>query len=166
MNLGLQDAFNLGWKLAAALKGNLALLDTYHAERHPVGAAVLANTRAQGVLMVPDEDVGALRTIVGELLKIPEANRYLAGMLSGLDIRYDLPGRHPVVGSRMPGLEPSVLHAGQAVVLELGAERRYGGVHHARGDLDVDAVLLRPDGHVGWVDDGFEPLEAALTRWT
>ncbi|MEV3923005.1 FAD-dependent monooxygenase [Actinomadura coerulea] len=166
LNLGLQDAFNLGWKLAAALRGNTTVLDTYHAERHPVGAAVLANTRAQGVLLIPDEDVAALRGILADLLRIPESNRHLAGLISGLGIRYDLPGRHPLIGRTMPGLDPAVLHSGRHAVLELGDAPRHGGTPHPRGDLDVDAVLVRPDGHIAWADDGHEPLETALTRWT
>jgi 2-polyprenyl-6-methoxyphenol hydroxylase-like FAD-dependent oxidoreductase len=166
LNLGLQDAFNLGWKLAAALRGNTTVLDTYHDERHPAGAAVLANTRAQGVLLIPDDDIAALRDILSDLLRIPEANRHLAGLISGLDIHYDLPGDHPLVGRRLPHLDPSVLHSGRAVVLELGDTPRHGGMPHPRGDIEVDTLLVRPDGHVGWVDDGFEPLDTALARWT
>jgi 2-polyprenyl-6-methoxyphenol hydroxylase-like FAD-dependent oxidoreductase len=95
LNLGVQDAMNLGWKLAATVHGRApdGLLDSYHDERHPVGARVLANTRAQSVLMSPPpdaDDVRALREIVIEMARLPDANRYLAGLMSGLDLRYDL----------------------------------------------------------------------------
>ncbi|MGA8114982.1 MAG: FAD-dependent monooxygenase, partial [Actinocatenispora sp.] len=109
LNLGLQDAFNLGWKLAAELRGGApaTLLDTYHAERHPVAERVLVNTRTQGVLTVPDIDVAAVRQVFGELLQLPEVNRRVAGEISGLDIRYAIPGggRHPLLGARVPDLD-------------------------------------------------------------
>ena len=110
LNLGLQDAVNLGWKLAATVRGWAppGLLDTYHAERHPVAARVLEVTRAQRVVMGPGSgDAAALRAILTELVRLPDTNRYLAGMMSGLDIRYPLPGAvsHPLVGARMPDVE-------------------------------------------------------------
>src|SRR5579884_1607523 len=96
LNLGLQDAFNLGWKLAAQVQGRApaGLLESYHTERHPVGARVLQNTRAQGLLMMlqSDEDGTALRELFIDLMRIPEANRYLSGMISGLDVQYAMPG--------------------------------------------------------------------------
>ncbi|MFI9718897.1 FAD-dependent monooxygenase [Streptomyces sp. NPDC052396] len=175
LNLGMQDAFNLGWKLAAVVKGRLdaGLLATYHEERHPVGARVLQNTRAQGVLLLPDEDIHALRDILGEVLAVPEANRRLAGMISGLDIRYPMPGApaHPLLGARLPGfalpdgrglLVNFRAGAGLEALLAPWADR----VDHARGEIAADAVLLRPDGHVCWAGsaDG-AGLAEALTRW-
>jgi 2-polyprenyl-6-methoxyphenol hydroxylase-like FAD-dependent oxidoreductase len=166
LNLGLQDAFNLGWKLAAALRGNTTVLDTYQAERHPVAARVLASTRAQGVLLVPDPDIAALREVVTELLALPAANRYLAGFVSGLELRYELPGRHPLLGRALPDLDPTLLHAGRAVVLEAGERARYPGTQVPGSGWGDEALLVRPDGRVGWVDDGYEPLADALARWT
>jgi 2-polyprenyl-6-methoxyphenol hydroxylase-like FAD-dependent oxidoreductase len=141
LNLGLQDAFNLGWKLAAEVRGTAphGLLDSYHAERHPVAARVLANTRAQGVLMVPDDDVAALRGTFAELLRLPDTNRHLAEMISGLDVAY---------AERMPDLDLVVdgartrvsrlLHAGRAVEL------------HRNGET----VLIRPDGYIACAGAG------------
>ncbi|MEV4252338.1 FAD-dependent monooxygenase, partial [Spirillospora sp. NPDC049652] len=106
LNLGVQDSFNLGWKLAAQVRGHAPahLLDTYNAERHPVAARVLANTRAQSLLLVAQEEHLALREIVAGLLAVPEANAVIAGMISGLDIGYELPGpAHPLLGRRLPG---------------------------------------------------------------
>jgi hypothetical protein len=135
LNLGVQDAMNLGWKLAATLRGRVAggLLDSYHAERHPVAARVLASTRAQGVLMSPPpeaDDVRALREIVIELARLPDTNRYLAGLMSGLDIRYDLGDPRPLVGARMLDLAlrvadrdttvSALLRTGRGLLLELG----------------------------------------------
>jgi 2-polyprenyl-6-methoxyphenol hydroxylase-like FAD-dependent oxidoreductase len=132
LNLGLQDAFNLGWKLAAVLRGDApdALLDSYHDERHPVGARVLASTRAQGVLMVPDGDVVALRGIVASMMDATA----LAEMVAGLDIVYPTGCPHPLAGRRMPGLDLAVLRDGRAHLVETGG----------------DTALVRPDGYVAW----------------
>ncbi|GAA0378541.1 FAD-dependent monooxygenase [Streptomyces blastmyceticus] len=167
LNLGVQDAFNLGWKLAAQVKGAASegLLETYHTERHPVGAAVLRNTRAQGVLLVPDDDVLALRGIMADVLATPEANRRIAGMISGLDIRYPMPDTpaHPLLGTRLPAPLPS----GRGLLL---ADDR--PVHPWRDRVDVSAphegesVLIRPDGYVCWAGTTNTPgLTDALTRW-
>jgi hypothetical protein len=118
------------------------------------------------VLLVPDPDVLALRELMTELLALPAANRYVAGFVSGLELRYELPGRHPLLGRALPGLDPALLHAGRAVVLESGEHPRYGGVPVPGAEWGVDALLVRPDGRVGWVDDWYEPLDAALARWT
>lgn len=158
LNLGLQDAFNLGWKLAAVLKGEAGddLLDTYHTERHPVAARVLANTRAQALLLIPEPENLALRDIVERLLTVPDANRIVAGMISGLEIRYDLPGApHPMLGRRLPGLDQS---DGRAVLLTTAPKATEPGPPappHARvvptdRDLGAEAVLVRPDGYVSW----------------
>ena len=141
LNLGVQDAMNLGWKLAATVRGRApdGLLDSYHAERHPVGARVLANTRAQSVLMSPPpdaDDVRALREIVIEMARLPDANRYLAGLMSGLDLRYDLGDPDPLVGARMIDLAlrtgagtrtvSELLRTGRGLLLELGGRARPG----------------------------------------
>ncbi|HWD79301.1 MAG TPA: FAD-dependent monooxygenase [Kribbella sp.] len=151
MNLGLQDAFNLGWKLGAVARGDADddLLDTYHDERHPAAAAVLTNTRAQGVLMVPDNDVACLRETFVDLLGVPEANRRLAGAISGIGLAY-APGEHPLIGRRMPDL---TLHDGTTV-----ARRLHPGRHvwlDAAEDRGLSAarILVRPDGYVQWATD-------------
>ncbi|TDW18511.1 FAD-dependent monooxygenase [Kribbella kalugense] len=154
MNLGLQDAFNLGWKLGAVVRGEAGedLLDSYHDERHPAGVAVLANTRAQGVLMVPDDDVACLRETFVDLLGVPEANRRLAGVISGVGLAYAA-GEHPLVGRRMPDL---TLPDGTTV-----AERLRGGRHvlldsAVDGELPAARILVRPDGYVRWATDDAE----------
>ncbi|WP_214327059.1 FAD-dependent monooxygenase [Nonomuraea sediminis] len=172
LNLGVQDAFNLGWKLAAVLQERApdSLLDTYHAERQPVGAQVLHHTAAQRVLASPriDEDVRALRDIFMDLMRLPDANRHLAGLMSGLALSYDLPGDHPLVGHRVPDLDlgdvrlSSLFRSGQAVLLDLA------GV--LPPDLDATrakpvpglpaALLIRPDGYVSWATDDTPDLEA------
>ncbi|AGP55839.1 hypothetical protein M271_21575 [Streptomyces rapamycinicus NRRL 5491] len=136
MNLGLQDAFNLGWKLAAAVKGWApdGLLDTYHGERHPVAAAILGSARAQSTLLSREQDMTALRDLLTSLVDLPETNRYLAGLTSGLTIRYDASDGdgHPLVGGLMPDLDLTVggepvrfselMHTGRGVLLELSEE--------------------------------------------
>ncbi|GAA1575805.1 MULTISPECIES: FAD-dependent monooxygenase [Kribbella] len=148
MNLGLQDAFNLGWKLGAVVRRDAdeQLLDSYHDERHPAGAAVLANTRAQGVLMVPDDDIACLRETFVDLLGVPEANRRLAGVISGVGLAY-APGAHPLIGRRMPDL---TLTDGTTV-----AERLRAGRHVLLDEPDLPAarILVRPDGYVQWATD-------------
>jgi 2-polyprenyl-6-methoxyphenol hydroxylase-like FAD-dependent oxidoreductase len=189
INLGVQDAANLGWKLAGRVRGRTDLLDTYHAERHPVAARVLANTRAQGVLMGPgDPDVGALRDLLTDLFRLPAAAHAMAGMISGLDVTYELPGPpHPLLGARMPDLDldtadgPVRLGAfqrdGRGVLLDLTGGRsatarpwsgRVRYVAATVADPEADAVLVRPDGHVCWVapaDGAGRGLTEALTYW-
>ncbi|MCZ2523595.1 FAD-dependent monooxygenase [Streptomyces sp. HB2AG] len=178
LNLGMQDAFNLGWKLAAAVRYGAGddLLDSYHAERHPVGARVLRNTRAQGLLMAArDDDAVALREIVTDLLRLPGGNRYATGAVTGLDVSYPVPGSppHPLLGARVPDADlvvdgrPTGLYGlladGRGLLLELpGAAPGLGGaagpwagrvlrVRSADADgLDAAALLVRPDGHVCW----------------
>jgi 2-polyprenyl-6-methoxyphenol hydroxylase-like FAD-dependent oxidoreductase len=197
LNTGAQDAVNLGWKLAQVVKGTSPerLLDTYHAERHPVGARVLHNTMAAVVLGSNDERHQALRDIVADVLSMDEPRRRIAGMLSGLDIHYDLGDAHPLVGRRMPDLDLetaggptrvyNLLHEAKPVLLDLGAGRvdiapwadRVRLVvarQHDRGwELPVigeveapRAVLIRPDGHVAWAGDPTHPeLPRALEHW-
>jgi 2-polyprenyl-6-methoxyphenol hydroxylase-like FAD-dependent oxidoreductase len=180
VNLGVQDAMNLGWKLAAAVRGWApeGLLDSYHAERHPVGARVLHNTRAQSVLTNPgrNEDLGAVRDIFIDLLRLPEANRFISGMISGLDVQY------PGVGPRMLDLDLTtrdgptrvsrLMQSGRGLLLCLDGKPRSLGrwadrVDHvtARADEDLDAVLVRPDGYIAWSAADAHRLETALAQW-
>ncbi|MET8814947.1 FAD-dependent oxidoreductase [Streptomyces sp. NPDC004549] len=177
LNLGMQDAFNLGWKLAAVLQDRAPgdLLDSYHAERHPVGAQVLHHTSAQRVLANPNpgEDVAALRDIVTDLLRLPDTNRHIAGLMSGLSLRYDLPGDLPLTGDRAPDADlvtedgpvrlSALLTPGHAVLLDLGGVapadvRLPPRVDLVRAtsaeDLGAAALLVRPDGYVCWATDG------------
>jgi 3-(3-hydroxy-phenyl)propionate hydroxylase len=132
LNTGVQDAVNLGWKLAQVVNRTSpeSLLDTYHAERHPVGARVLHNTMAQVALSIPDDRHQALRDTMTELLSMDEPRRRIAAMLSGLDIHYDLGEGHPLLGRRMPDLDLhtadgptrvfTLLHDARPVLLNLG----------------------------------------------
>ncbi|WP_043262049.1 FAD-dependent monooxygenase [Streptomyces sp. e14] len=176
LNLGLQDAFNLGWKLAATVQGRAprGLLDSYHTERHPAAARVLHHTSAQRVLADPNpsEDVAALRDIVIDLLRLPDANRHIAGLMSGLSLHYPLPGDHPLTGHRVPdaglrtGAGPTRLSAlfaaGHAVLLDLTGSLPAGlplppriDLVHATcpDDLGAAVLLIRPDGYVRWAAD-------------
>jgi hypothetical protein len=193
----VQDAVNLGWKLAQVVHQTApeSLLDTYHAERHPVAARVLRNTMAQVALRRPDARTKALRDTMSELLGIDEPRKRFAAMLSGLDIEYDLGDGHPLLGRRMPDLDLvtangplrvfTLLHAARPVLLNLGepggfditpwADRvqlidtKYVGTWElpAIGAVTAPtAVLIRPDGYVAWVGDLTQPgLADALTTW-
>ncbi|KNB52574.1 FAD-dependent monooxygenase [Streptomyces caatingaensis] len=171
LNLGVQDAFNLGWKLAAVVRGRgpEGLLGSYHDERHPVGAAVLENTRAQGALALPDVDARAVRAVVADLLSGPEANRRVAGLISGLDLRYPMPGApaHPLLGRRLPRLR---LPAGRGLLLGPDASPLRGWADRVDWSPAPDRVLVRPDGYVCWAGGGEgapegEGPEPALRRW-
>ena len=186
LNLGLQDAFNLGWKLAATVQGRAPeeLLDSYHAERHPVGAQVLHHTSAQRVLAdpSPSEDVAALRDIFVDLLRLPDANRHIAGLMSGLSLRYPLPGDHPLTGQRMPDADlvteggpvrlSTLFGSGHAVLLDLAGTvpadlRLPSRVDLVRADCTDDlgaaTLLIRPDGYVCWAADSSDaPVDALL----
>lgn len=179
LNLGVQDAFNLGWKLAAVLGGTAseALLDTYHAERHDVGKRVLDNTIAQGVLGTRDPQHMALREIFTELLEIPEANRRVAGMITGLGIDYGGEGH---VGTRLPDFEigdgwaSELFHRGKGVLL--ATSQAYLEVAGPWADRivrvnvprlpwpELEAVLVRPDGYVCWSSLA-QPITTALRTW-
>ena len=179
LNLGVQDAVNLGWKLAATVRGSGpdGLLDSYHAERHPIGARVLATARAQTVLMSPPpdaDDVRALREIVIDLARLPEANRYLAGLMSGLDLRYDLGDDRPPVGRRMIDLSlrtsagtrtvSELLRSGRGLLLDLGAAGPTVADPTGVGStLDrVPAEVL--ESTVGTELDGQYPVDRVLVR--
>jgi 3-(3-hydroxy-phenyl)propionate hydroxylase len=197
LNTGVQDAVNLGWKLAQVVGRTSpeSLLDTYHAERHPVGARVLHNTMAQVALSRPDDRHQALRDIMTELLSMDEPRRRIAGMLSGLDIHYELGEGHPLLGRRMPDLDLvtadgplrvfTLMHDARPVLLNLGEPggldiapwsdrvRLIDAEHAGEWELPAlgsvtapAAVLIRPDGNVAWVGERtHDGLPDALTTW-
>ncbi len=197
LNTGVQDAVNLGWKLAQVVNKTSpeSLLDTYHAERHPVGARVLRTTMAQVALSSPDDRHQALRDTMAELLSMDEPRRRVAAMLSGLDIHYELGDRHPLLGRRMPDLDLhtadgptrvfALLHDARPVLLNLGepggfdispwanrvrlVDARHDGVWElpVLGEIAAPAaVLIRPDGHVAWAGHLTNPeLPQALATW-
>ena len=198
LNTGVQDAMNLGWKLAQVVKGVSpeSLLDSYHEERHPVAARVLRKTMAQVALIRPgDARLEALRDTVSELLGMDEPRTRYAGMMSGLDIHYDLGEGHPMLGRRMPDLDLAtaagpcrvfaLLHDARPALINLGEPGRFAVAPWADrvqvvdagfdgswelpvlGDVPAPAaVLVRPDGYVAWVGEGTDVgLDDALTRW-
>ncbi len=196
LNLGVQDAVNLGWKLAQVVHGTASdsLLDSYHAERHPVGAAVLQSTMAQVALSRTDERHEALRDTMRELLTMDEPRRRIGAMLAGLDVRYDLGDGHPLVGRRMPDLDlqtpdgparvSALLHWARPVLLSLAgpaaprslaregftlvaAQYEDGWELPVVGEVPApSAVLIRPDGYVAWAGEPEDPaLPAALSAW-
>ncbi|MGW4379801.1 FAD-dependent oxidoreductase [Kitasatospora sp. NPDC004531] len=180
LNLGVQDAFNLGWKLAAEVNGwaPAGLLDTYHAERHPVGVAVLANTRAQSALLGTDPGPTALRELFSRLMDIPEVNRHITGLITALDVRYDFGpgpeqlGRHQRSIALADGRLYDRMHTARGLLLDrtglLSATGWSDRVDHLVDpcpELAAPAALLRPDGHVAWLGDDQSGLTAALTRW-
>jgi len=197
LNTGVQDAVNLGWKLGQVIKKRSpqSLLDTYHDERHPVGARVLQTTMAQVALTSPGDRHQALRDTISQLLRLDEPRKLIAGMMSGLDIHYDLGEGHPLLGRRMPDLDlvttngplrvftllhkarPALINFGEAGSLDIStwADRvqlinaTYAGVWElpVLGAVTAPtAVLVRPDGYVAWVGDGTDTgLRDALTTW-
>jgi 2-polyprenyl-6-methoxyphenol hydroxylase-like FAD-dependent oxidoreductase len=197
LSLGVQDAVNLGWKLARVINGTAPedLLDSYHDERHPVAARALKHTMAQTALQRQDERTKALADVVSELAMMDEPRKRLAGIVSGLDIHYDLGEGHPLLGRRMPDLDLqtadgplrvfTLLHDAKPALLNLGepdgfditpwADRvpmidaEYGGPWElpVLGAVTAPAaVLIRPDGYVAWVGDRTQlGLQEALTTW-
>jgi 2-polyprenyl-6-methoxyphenol hydroxylase-like FAD-dependent oxidoreductase len=185
LNLGLLDAVNLGWKLAAVVCGTLPeeVLDTYTAERHPVGARVLANTRAQVALMRPDVLTTELREVVTGLMKTDDGNRFFGEMMSGITTRYDLGDEHPLVGRLCGDLTLSIngnetklfplMHHGDGLLIDAtdGAATRIAAGWASRVDgvqvQDGPTMLLRPDACIAWASDGnnHDGLEPALKRW-
>ncbi|MFG3106265.1 FAD-dependent monooxygenase [Streptomyces tendae] len=197
LSVGVQDAVNLGWKLAATVRGWApdGLLDTYHTERHPVGARVLTNSTVQGTLYLGGPEVEPLRALFAELMEYEEVGRHLAGMVSGLDVCYDVgAGEHPLLGRRIPPLPLTgaagaagtfeALHGGRGVLFDFAddAGHRAAAAGFA-GRVDVvtaavddtlaegslkgtEALLVRPDGHVVWAAPGSGAGPAeALGRW-
>jgi 3-(3-hydroxy-phenyl)propionate hydroxylase len=197
LNTGVQDAVNLGWKLAQVVHQTApeSLLDTYHAERHPVAARVLRTTMAQTALMRADDRTEALRDTLSELLSMDEPRKRFAAMMSGLDIHYDLGEGHPLLGRRMPDLDLvtangplrvfTLLHDARPVLLNLGEPGGFDITPWGDRVQSIDAkyvgtwelpplgavtaptaVLIRPDGYVAWVGDRTQPgLPDALTTW-
>ncbi|ANZ41227.1 FAD-dependent oxidoreductase [Lentzea guizhouensis] len=180
MNLGLQDAFNLGWKLAAAVRGWAPddLLDSYHAERHPVGAAVLDNTRAQVQLMTPEPGPQAVRRLLSELMDFEEVTRHLIEKITAISVHYDFGAGHPLLGRRLKDVQLKngrlfeLQRTGRGLLLDQtgrlsvrGWADRVDHVADMSEELDAPAVLLRPDGHVAWAGDDQDDLEAVLPRW-
>jgi 2-polyprenyl-6-methoxyphenol hydroxylase-like FAD-dependent oxidoreductase len=197
LNTGIQDAVNLGWKLAQVVQKTSpeSLLDTYEAERHPVGARVLQNTMAQVVLSDPDERHKALRDTVTDLLSFDEPRRRIVGMISGLDIQYDLGEGHPLVGRRMPDLDLettegqtrvfALLRDHTPLLLNIGESGRFdvspwddrvrlvdashvgGWMLPILGEVAAPtAVLIRPDGYIAWAGDLDDPkLPRTISDW-
>ncbi|MDR7304189.1 rifampin monooxygenase [Haloactinomyces albus] len=180
LNLGIQDAFNLGWKLAAEVDGRApeGLLDSYHTERHPVAADVLDNTRAQTELLSTEPGPRAVRRLVSELMDFEEVNRYLIEKITAIGVRYDFGEGHELLGQRMRdiGLKRGSLyeqmHDGRGLLLDqtgrlsvAGWADRVDHVVDVSEELDVPAVLLRPDGHVAWAGDDQQDLLGRLPTW-
>jgi 3-(3-hydroxy-phenyl)propionate hydroxylase len=197
LGMGMQDAVNLGWKLAQVINRTVPdlLLDTYQAERHPVTARALQLTMAQTALLRPEPRKQALIDTIVEMLVMDEPRKHVAGLLSGLDLRYDLGDGHPLLGRRMPDLDlmtasgplrvyallhrsrPAFINFGRPEVFDLSAwgdsVQRIDARTTDCWELPVlgvvaapDAVLIRPDGYVAWVGEGTDDgLSAALTKW-
>ncbi|MGS2644669.1 rifampin monooxygenase [Streptosporangium sp. G12] len=180
LNLGIQDAFNLGWKLAAQIRGWApeTLLDTYQAERHPVAEDVLDNTRAQGELLSAGPGPQAVRRLLTELMDFDEVNRHLIEKITAIGIRYDFGEGPDLLGRRLRDIDVKqghlygLLHRGRGLLLDR-TERLTAGGWSDRVDyladptavLDVPCVLLRPDGHVAWIGDDQQDLDRHLSRW-
>ncbi|MDB4943267.1 MAG: Aromatic-ring hydroxylase [Labilithrix sp.] len=188
LNLGIGDAMNLGWKLAATLRGDApdGLLDTYTAERHPVGARILEWTRAQVASMRPDRQSRALHGILRDLIATRDGATYFAERVWGVSLRYDLGDEHPLVGRSCPDFEledgtrtGALLHEGNGLLLDFGREAKLRALDGQWGDrvryvagnakdrLGLRALLVRPDGFVAWASDETPHgprAEAELTR--
>ncbi len=180
LNLGIQDAFNLGWKLAAEVGGWApeGLLDSYHTERHPVAADVLNNTRAQMELLSTEPGPRSVRRLLSELMDFEEVHRYLIEKITAIGVRYDFGDEHPLAGRRLRdvGLKRGrlygLMHGGRGLLLDqtgrlsvAGWAHRVDHVIDVSEELDVPAVLLRPDGHVAWAGDDQRDLLSQLPRW-
>ncbi|WP_374251224.1 rifampin monooxygenase [Micromonospora sp. R77] len=180
LNLGIQDAVNLGWKLAAQIRGwaPATLLDTYQAERRPVAEDVLDNTRAQLELLSPGPGPQAVRRLLTELMDLDEVNRRLVEKITAIGVRYDFGAGPDLVGRRLRDVDVrqgrlyDLLHRGRGLLLDRTGRLTVGGwserVDHLpdpTAALDVPGVLLRPDGHVAWVGDDQQDLDAHLARW-
>ncbi|MGA5503077.1 rifampin monooxygenase [Streptomyces umbrinus] len=180
LNLGVQDAFNLGWKLAAQIRSWApeALLDTYQTERRPVAEDVLDNTRAQMELHSTEPGPQALRRLLTELMDIDEVNRRLIEKIAAIDIRYDFGDGPDLLGRRLRDIDVEqghlygLLHRGRGLLLDRTARLTVGGwsdrvdqLADPTAVLDVPCVLLRPDGHVAWIGDDQQDLDDHLSRW-
>ena len=180
LNLGIHDAFNLGWKLAAEIDGSApdSLLDTYETERHPVAEEVLDNTRAQMELLSTEPGPQAVRRLLTQLMDFDDVNRYLIGKITAIDIRYDFGEGPDLLGRRMPDIDVKqghlydLLHRGRGLVLDRTERLTVGGwsdrvdyLADATAAVDASCVLLRPDGHVAWIGDDQQDLDDQLARW-
>jgi rifampicin monooxygenase len=180
LNLGIQDAFNLGWKLAAEVGGWApeGLLDSYHTERHPVAADVLDNTRALVELTSLEPGAQAVRRLMAELMDFEEVNRYLIEKITAIGVRYDFGEGHELLGRRLRdvGLKRGrlygLMHGGRGLLLDqtgrlsvAGWADRVDHVVDVSEELDVPAALLRPDGHVAWVGEDQTDLLVQLPKW-
>ncbi|RJQ83216.1 rifampin monooxygenase [Amycolatopsis panacis] len=180
LNLGIQDAVNLGWKLAAQIRGWApeTLLDTYQAERHPVAGDVLDNTRAQTELSSTEPGPRAVRRLLTELMNFDEVNRYLIEKITAIDIRYDFGAGPDLLGRRLRDIDLNQgrlydqLHRGRGLLLDCSESLTVGGwsdrvdyLADRTAGLDVPCVLLRPDGHVAWIGDDQQDLNDHLARW-
>ncbi|GAA2755340.1 rifampin monooxygenase [Actinopolymorpha rutila] len=180
LNLGIQDAFNLGWKLAAEIDGWApeGLLDSYGTERRPVAADVLDSTRAQSELMSQDPGPRALRRLIAQLMEIEEVNRFLIEKITAVGVRYDFGEGHELLGRRLRDVELKrgrlyeLMRGGRGLLLDqtgrlsvAGWADRVDHVVDVSEEVDVSAVLLRPDGHVAWVGADQQELLAHLPTW-
>ncbi|ADB30626.1 monooxygenase FAD-binding protein [Kribbella flavida DSM 17836] len=180
LNLGVQDAFNLGWKLAAEINGWApdGLLDSYESERRPVAADVLDNTRAQMELMSTEPGPQAVRRLVAKLLDFDDVNRFLVEMVSAIGVRYDFGEGHELLGRRLRDVQLkqgrlyALMHQGRGLLLDQtgrlsieGWADRVDHVVDTSEELDVPAVLLRPDGHIAWIGEGQDDLRNHLPNW-
>jgi 2-polyprenyl-6-methoxyphenol hydroxylase-like FAD-dependent oxidoreductase len=169
LNLGLQDAINLGWKLAATVRNTApkGLLDTYESERRPVAERVVLQTKAQSVLIGPGPEVTALRTLFGELLQEPAVRSRIARLISGAEIRYDVGDRHSLSGYFAPGDVP--MHDGRPLLIDptdrlARISEAWPAVKTVRSG-ESPAMLVRPDGYVAWAGENDKGLKDALKRW-
>ena len=180
LNLGIQDSFNLGWKLAAAINGWAPddLLDSYESERHPVAADVLNNTRAQMQLTTNEPGPQAVRRLLAQLMDFNDVNRFLIEKITAISIRYDFGEGHALLGRRLRDVQLKhgrlfeLMRTGSGLLLDQtgrlsvdGWADRVDHVADISEELDVPAVLLRPDGHVAWVGENQQTLEVALAKW-
>jgi 2-polyprenyl-6-methoxyphenol hydroxylase-like FAD-dependent oxidoreductase len=180
LNLGIQDAFNLGWKLAAEVNGWApeGLLDSYHTERHPVAADVLDTTRAHMELLSLDPGPQAVRRLMSRLMDFADVYRYLIEKVTAIGIRYDFGEGPELLGRRLrdvrlqEGRLYELMHGGRGLLLDqtgrlsvAGWADRVDHVVDVSGEVDAPAVLLRPDGHVAWIGDDQQDLQVRLRRW-
>jgi hypothetical protein len=193
LNTGIGDAMNLGWKLAATVKGWApeGLLDTYTSERHPIGAWALDWTRAQVAIMRPDPHARAIASVIRDLMQTKDATTYFVGKMSGLSMRYNLPGDHPLVGCSAPDFEfddgtrlGDLLHDGKGVLVDFTESAELARLNGERGGERKDrlkfvsttakdskgltALLVRPDGFVAWATESKLDVIAAqeaIERW-